>query len=384
MAMALARPPQSAVHDLPARQFARLAQPLHLRRGGVIEQPVVAYESWGQLSATRDNAVLLFTGLSPSAHAASSPADPKPGWWESMIGAGRPIDTNRYFVVCVNSLGSPFGSSGPSSTDPRTGRPYGINFPEITVEDIATAGHEVVRSFGIERVAAVVGPSLGGMTVLAYCALFPGEAASVVTISGAARANPFAIALRSLQRELVRSDPAWRGGNYAPGRGPRLGMRLARKLGTITYRSAAEWDQRFGRRRVPETAGISGDFRPQFEVEAYLEHQAQRFSDAFDANAYLYLSRAMDQFDLAEHGGGSLAEAFARFGVRRALVLGVETDMLFPIEQQQEIADHLRAAGPAVEFHAFPSLQGHDAFLVDHERFEPAIRHFLADGGETG
>jgi homoserine O-acetyltransferase len=301
-----------------------------------------------------------------------------------VFGAGRPIDTSRYFVVCVNSLGSPFGSSGPSSTDPRTGRPYGISFPEITVEDIATAGHEVVRSLGIERVAAVVGPSLGGMTVLAYCALFPGEAESLVTISGAARANPFAIALRSLQREMVRSDPAWRGGNYEPGRGPRLGMRLARKLGTITYRSAAEWDQRFGRRRVPETAGISGDFRPQFEVEAYLEHQAQRFSDAFDANAYLYLSRAMDQFDLAEHGGGSLAEAFARFGVRRALVLGVETDMLFPIEQQQEIADQLRAAGPAVQFHAFPSLQGHDAFLVDHERFEPAIRHFLADGGETG
>jgi homoserine O-acetyltransferase len=300
-----------------------------------------------------------------------------------MIGAGRPVDTNRYFVVCVNSLGSPFGSSGPSSTDPRTGRPYGINFPEIAVEDIATAGHEVVRSLGIERVAALVGPSLGGMTVLAYCALFPGEAESVVTISGAARANPFAIALRSLQREMVRSDPAWRGGNYEPGRGPRLGMRLARKLGTITYRSAAEWDQRFGRRRVPETAGISGDFRPQFEVEAYLAHQAQRFADAFDANAYLYLSRAMDQFDLAEHGGGSLAEAFAGFSVRRALVLGVETDMLFPIEQQQEIADHLRAAGPAVQFHAFPSLQGHDAFLVDHERFEPAIRQFLANRRET-
>jgi homoserine O-acetyltransferase/O-succinyltransferase len=385
MAMAFARSPSSAAQDQPARRSARLEQPLRLFRGGMIEQPVVAYETWGRLNAARDNTVLLFTGLSPSAHAASSSADPKPGWWESMIGEGRPIDTSRYFVVCVNSLGSPFGSSSPASMEPRTGRPYGIGFPEIAVEDIAVAGREALRTLGIERIAAVIGPSLGGMTVLAYCALFPGEVDSLVTISGAARANPFAIALRSLQREMVRSDPAWRGGNYEPGRGPRLGLRLARKLGTITYRSADEWDQRFGRRRVPETAGISGDFRPQFEVEAYLEHQAQRFADQFDANAYLYLSRAMDQFDLADHGGGSLAAAFTKFGVRRALVLGVETDMLFPIEQQREIADHLRAAGRAtVEFHAFPSLQGHDAFLVDLARFEPALGNFLKGIGDRG
>jgi homoserine O-acetyltransferase len=300
-----------------------------------------------------------------------------------MIGEGRPIDTRRFFVVCVNSLGSPFGSSGPASIDPRHGRPYGIGFPEISVEDIAAAGREALRSLGIARVAAVVGPSLGGMTVLAYCALFPDEVDQLVTISGAARAAPFAIALRSLQREMVRSDPAWRGGNYEPGRGPRLGLRLARKLGTITYRSAAEWNERFGRRRVPETAGLSGDFRPQFEVEAYLEHQALRFADSFDANAYLYLSRAMDQFDLADHGGGSLAAAFARFRLKRALVIGVETDLLFPIDQQREIADHLRAPGCEVEFHAFPSLQGHDAFLVDLARFEPAIGGFLA-GATTG
>jgi len=377
--MALARPPSSSAAELPARRLAQLTGPLHLHRGGEIGQPVVAYETWGRPNAARDNTVLMFTGLSPSAHAASSPADPKPGWWESMIGEGRPIDTRRWFVVCINSLGSPFGSSSPASLDPRHDRPYGIAFPEIAVEDIARAGREALRTIGIERVAAVVGPSLGGMTVLAYCALFPGEVDSVVTISGAARANPFAIALRSLQREMVRSDPAWRGGSYPPGRGPRLGLRLARKLGTITYRSADEWDQRFGRRRVPETAGIAGDFRPQFEVEAYLEHQAQRFADAFDANCYLYLSRAMDNFDLAEHGGGSLAEAFAKFQLRRALVIGVETDMLFPIDQQREIADHLRAAGLAtVDYHAFPSLQGHDAFLVDLARFEPAIGRFFS------
>jgi len=351
---------------------------MQLRRGGVIEEPVVAYECWGSLNAAQDNTVLLFTGLSPPAHAASSASDPSPGWWESMVGEGRPIDTRRFFVVCVNSLGSPFGSSGPASLNPRTGRRYGIGFPELSVEDIATAGRELLRSLGIMRVAAVVGPSLGGMTVLAYCALFPDEVGHLVTISGAAHALPFAIALRSLQREIVRSDPAWRGGNYEPGRGPRLGLRLARKLGTITYRSAAEWEQRFGRRRVAAAAGVSGDFRPQFEVESYLEHQALRFSDAFDANAYLYLSRAMDQFDLADHGDGSLEAAFARFRVRRALVIGVETDLLFPIAQQRQIAEQLRVPGREVVFHAMPSLEGHDAFLVDLQRFEPAIGDFLA------
>jgi homoserine O-acetyltransferase/O-succinyltransferase len=378
MAMTLARTPRSALRDFPARRLARLDAPLRLQRGGVVEQAVVAYECWGRPNAARDNTVVLFTGLSPPAHAASSPDDPTPGWWESMIGEGKPIDTRRFFVVCINSLGSPFGSSGPASADPRSGRPYGITFPEIAVEDIARAGREALRTLGITRVAAVIGPSLGGMTVLAYCALFPDEVDHLVTISGAARATPFAIALRSLQREMVRSDPAWRGGNYDPGRGPRLGLRLARKLGTITYRSAAEWNQRFGRRRVPETAGLSGDFRPQFEVEAYLEHQALRFADLFDANAYLYLSRAMDQFDLGDHGGGSLEAAFARFRLKSALVIGVETDMLFPIEQQREIAEPLRALGCAVEFNAFPSLQGHDAFLVDLQRFEPAIGGFLA------
>ena len=374
--MALARTP-AATHDLPATRLAVLDEPLRLYRGGVVESPVIAYETWGTLTAAKDNVILLFTGLSPSAHAASSPADPKPGWWEPMIGPGKAIDTDRFFVICVNSLGSPYGSSGPASIDPRTGRPYGISFPEVAVEDIARGGYEVLRELGIERVACVVGPSLGGVTVLAFAVQFPGVARNMISISGAASAGPFAIALRSLQRELVRNDPAWRGGNYEPGRGPRQGLRLARKLGTITYRGHEEWDQRFGRRRVPETAGLAGDFRPLFEVESYLEHQGQRFAETYDANSYLYLSRASDQFDLAEHGDGSLASAFAKFRVERTLVLGVHSDMLYTINQQQQIAQELRAAGREVELHEVPSPQGHDAFLVDYARFEPAIATFL-------
>ena len=380
--MAVARTSSSAVHDLPATRLAILDEPLRLYRGGVVEHPIIAYETWGRLNEARDNTILLFTGLSPSAHAASSPADPKPGWWEPMIGEGKAIDTGRFFVVCVNSLGSPYGSSGPASIDPRTGRPYGIQFPEIAVEDIARGGYEVLRQLGIWNVRCVIGPSLGGVTVLAFAAQFPEIARNMITISGAAAASPFAIALRSLQRELVRSDPAWRGGHYEAGRGPRQGLRLSRKLGTITYRGHEEWDQRFGRRRIAEAAGLQGDFRPQFEVEAYLEHQGQRFADTFDANSYLFLSRASDQFDLAEHGRGSLETAFAKFQLERTLVLGVQSDMLYTIDQQQLIADQLRAAGREVEFHAFPSPQGHDAFLVDYARFEPAIGNFLKGLGD--
>jgi homoserine O-acetyltransferase len=380
MLMAVARTSPAAAHDLPATRLALLQEPLPLYRGGTIEHPVIAYETWGKLNDARDNTIVLFTGLSPSAHAASSPADPKPGWWEQMIGPGRPIDTERFFVVCVNSIGSPYGSSSPASIDPRTGRAFGISFPEVALEDVARGGFEVLRSLGIQTVASVAGPSMGGMTVLAFAAQFPGVARSLISISGAAAANPFAISLRSLQREIVRNDPAWRGGNYEPGRGPRQGMRLARKLGTITYRSHEEWDQRFGRQRVAEASGMPGDFRAQFEVESYLEHQGQRFAEVYDANCYLYLSRAMDQFDLAEHGAGSLDAAFDRLQVARALVLGAQTDMLYTIDQQTLIAGQLRRTGAEVEFHAFPSPQGHDAFLVDNARFEPAIRNFLERG----
>jgi homoserine O-acetyltransferase len=359
-----------------ARKLLRLDRPFLLQRGGALQNVEIAYETWGDLSYCHDNAVLIFTGLSPSAHAASSVEDPAPGWWEDMIGPGRPIDTRKSFVICVNSLGSPYGSTSPASINPASGEPYRLMFPVLTIEDVARAGHEVVQSLGIKQLAYVVGPSMGGMTVLAYCALFPQGVRNLVTISASARSAPFAIALRSLQREIIRRDPRWADGNYTPEAVPITGMRLARKLGMITYRSAAEWEVRFGRERASVERKVGDPFGIDFEVESYLENHAAKFTGQFDPNCYLYLSRAMDLFDLADHGG-SVAEALKRFTIERALVIGVETDFLFPIAQQQELADGLQAGGKDVEFVRMPSLQGHDAFLVDMDRFRPAIANFM-------
>ena len=359
-----------------AKKILKLTKPFDMRRGGSLHDVEIAYETWGDIGFCYDNAILIFTGLSPSAHAASSSDDPSQGWWEDMIGPGRPIDTRKYFVICVNSLGSPFGSTSPASINPATGEPYRLTFPVLTVEDIARAGHEVAISLGVKKAAAVIGPSLGGMTVLAYCALFPDEASSVVSISAGARSTPFAIALRSLQREMIRRDTQWHEGNYANDAIPVSGMRLARKLGMITYRSAKEWSQRFGRERANAERKPGDPFGIDFEVESYLENHATKFTGQFDPNCYLYLSRAMDLFDLADHGG-SVAGALQRFNVERALIIGVETDLLFPIEQQQELADGLAVNGRDVHFARLPSLQGHDSFLVDMDRFRPVIADFL-------
>ncbi len=358
-----------------ARQFYQFPGALTLRRGGVLERPTVAYETWGELNASRDNAVLIFTGLSPSAHAASSPVDEASGWWEEIVGPCRPIDTNRFFVVCINSLGSCFGSTGPASIDPQTNRVYGLNFPMLTLEDVAIGGNEVVDSLGIDSLHAVVGPSMGGMTALAFAAQFPDRARSLVLISTCTRSTPYAIALRSLQREMIRRDPDWNNGAYA-GAGPIGGMRLARKLGTITYRSGQEWQQRFGRERATGEHSSGDSFAADFEVEAYLEHQAQKFTGQFDANCYLYLSRASDLFDFAEHGT-TMAAVARTIGVERTLIIGVQSDSLFRIEQQRELASIFSAAEKQVTLVELDSIQGHDSFLADMDSFRPVLGRFF-------
>lgn len=347
-----------------------------MHRGGYLESPTVAFETWGNLEGDGENAILLFTGLSPSAHAASSPENPAAGWWEDMIGSGLPLDTDRYFIVCVNSLGSCFGSTGPASINPSTGERYALTFPTLTLEDVADAGYEVVKSLGLKTLHTVVGCSMGGMSALAFCLRHPGVGRALISISAAARALPFSIAVRSLQREIIRRDSKWANGQYAPEDPPLIGQRLARKLGMITYRSAEEWEQRFGRERAPAEGQPSDQFAGDFVVEAYLEAQANRFSGGFDPNCYLYLSRASDLFDAAEYGG-SLESAFSRLKLERVLVIGVETDILFPIHQQEELAAGLRNAVGDVELVRLDCLKGHDSFLVEMDAFRPVIDGFL-------
>ncbi len=345
-------------------------------RNGSLASPTIVYETWGTLNASRDNAVLIFTGLSPTAHVASSLEDQSVGWWEDMVGPDKPIDTHRYFVVCANSLGSCFGSTGPASVNPLTRKHYRLDFPVLCLEDIAETGALLLDHLGIEQLHTVVGASMGGMTALAFSLLHPECTRGLVAISSAARSLPFAIALRSLQREIIRKDPAWKNGGYEFNHPPTTGMQLARKLGMITYRSAQEWAERFGRERATSEPAKDHPFGIDFEVESYLEAHAAKFIGAFDANCYLYLSRAMDLFDVADHGG-SLERGSSRVKLERALIIGVKTDFLFPLQQQEELANVLSEHVADLSFQPLDSIQGHDSFLVDMDRFRPALASYF-------
>jgi len=389
-----------------ARQYFPLSSPFAMKRGGALVDARLAYETWGKLNAQRDNAIFILTGLSPSAHAASNTADPQPGWWEEMIGPGKPIDTDRWFVICANTLGSCKGSTGPASIDPVTGETYRLTFPDLTLEDVANSSFELVRALGVERLACLIGNSMGGMSALGYLVQHPGSVRTHISISTAPQAQPFAIAIRSLQREAIRVDPNWNNGNYDDAHYPETGMAIARTLGVITYRSAMEWVGRFARIRLDDDARAERDrFGVEFKVESYLAGHARRFVRNFDPNCYLYLSRASDWFDIADYAGrrnakvadsnpdaphvvdgraqnpeavnDPIAEALAQISIERALVIGVSTDILFPLSQQQQIADGLRAGGAKVDFVPLDSPQGHDAFLVDIANFGGAVRAFL-------
>jgi homoserine O-acetyltransferase/O-succinyltransferase len=367
-------------HD--ARRYFSLPSPFAMKRGGVLHVAHVAYETWGTLNAARDNAVMVLTGLSPSAHMTSCADDPTPGWWEDMAGPGKAIDTTRWFVICINSLGSDKGSTCPASIDPATGEAYRLTFPELALEDVANAAHAAVSSLGITQLACLIGCSMGGMSALAYMLLHPGSVRTHISVDTAPQAQPFAIAIRSLQREAIRLDPHWDDGNYdihaaEGGNYPDIGMSIARKLGVITYRSAMEWNGRFARIRLDPEQREDEPFGREFQVESYLEGHAQRFVRNFDPNSYLYLSRASDWFDIAEYGRGNVHEGLQRIRIEQAMVIGVSTDILFPLQQQEQIAQGLEAAGAKVEFVALDSPQGHDAFLVDIENYSRAIGGFL-------
>ncbi|NNK32912.1 MAG: homoserine O-acetyltransferase [Xanthomonadales bacterium] len=366
--------PRSRTSKHGATRFLHVDEPFEFVSGGRIPRVDLAYETWGELNADRSNGVLLLTGLSPNAHAASSEDNPEPGWWEPMIGPGKPIDTDRNFVICVNSLGSCKGSTGPASINPETGEQYRLSFPDLDIRDIAASAKLVLDSLGIEQLRAMVGPSMGGMSCLAMLRAHPDLTRHFLVISSAARAEPFAIAIRSLQREMIVRDPHWCDGAYTDEDWPETGMRLARKLGMISYRSEPEWRERFGRElqdRFNERL-----FGMHFAVESYLENAARKFIRNFDPCCYLYLSRAIDLYNLGE-GYPDLKSAFEGMTIESSKIIGVETDFLWPPHQQREICAGFSKYGVDCDPMLLHSVQGHDSFLVDYDRFCPAVANYF-------
>ena len=346
-------------------------RPFSCEWGGVLPGITLAYETWGTLSPGRDNAILLHTGLSASSHARSHEKNINKGWWEDFIGPGAPIDTDRFFVICSNLLGGCYGTTGPPTTNPATGEPWATDFPIVTVRDMVRAQMLLLDHLGIERLHASIGASLGGMQSLDVAACAPERVGRIVSISAALRSYPQSIAIRFVQRQAVMADPDWRGGRYYGHSFPHKGQRVAREIGTITYRSGPEWQERFGRKRTREGVPTLDE---DFQVESYLAYQGDKFCLQYDANSYLYISKAMDLFDLLEGRDGAP-------GVDRiacpALVIGITTDVLFPVWQQRELADELTKRGVPVTYLELDAPYGHDTFLIDRERVGGAIKAHL-------
>jgi homoserine O-acetyltransferase/O-succinyltransferase len=352
-------------------------RPLRLESGATLSPVTVAYETYGVLNAARDNAILICHALSGSAHAAGyhgTGARESPGWWELMIGPGKAIDTTRWFVICGNFLGSCYGTTGPTSIDPATGRPWGIRFPAFTVRDMVELQRLLLDELGIERLLAVVGGSLGGMQALQWGISHPDRVAGVIPVATAAGMSAQGIAFNEVGRRAIIGDPLWRGGDYPEGDPPAHGLALARMIGHITYLSEEAMHRKFGRRRLADGPGTT--FGREFEVEDYLRAQGDKFVRRFDANTYLYITRAMDSFDLvADHG--SLQNAFAAC-TASFLVVSFRSDWLFPPGQSQAIVQALKRSGHDVAYANLESDQGHDAFLLPGNRLGDLLSGFLA------
>jgi homoserine O-acetyltransferase len=383
-------------------QFLDLPKGIRLDCGQALHPIRVAYETYGTLSASKDNAILVCHALSGDAHAAGFAKTPPVestrdgfaaedrdgtagrglGWWDGMIGPGKAFDTERFFVISTNLLGGCRGTTGPSSINPATGRPYGPDFPVITVGDMVRTERAFLDALGVPRLAAIAGGSLGGMQALEWAVLYPDQVDAVIAIASTHALQPQGVAWNAIARSAIVADPDWQDGRYyGTGRAPNAGMGVARMVGHITYLSAKSLDTKFSRRLQ-----FADDIRylltePEFEVESYLRHQAETFVRRFDANTYLYTSRALTYFDLArEHGRGSLAEALRNVAAR-TLLIAFSSDWLYPPAGSEELAAALRATGKEVELHVIDAPYGHDCFLLEEARQTPMIQRFLSKGG---
>ncbi|MEW8977543.1 MAG: homoserine O-acetyltransferase [Symbiobacterium sp.] len=358
-------------------QVATPSDPLVLESGRVLKSVTLCYEVFGRLSPERDNAILVCHALTGDSHVAGRyrADDPKPGWWDDAVGPGKALDTDRYCVICSNVIGGCQGSTGPSSANPDTGRPYGLDFPIVTPRDMVRAQARLLDQLGIRRLVAVIGGSLGAMQALEWAATYPNRMQGVISIGGAGRLHPQAIAFNEVQRQAILNDPDFRGGQYYGTPGPVRGLAIARMLGMITYRSDESMWAQFGRDvRGPGNA-LQRGFDVTFQVESYLHYQGQKLVERFDANSYLYLTRAMDLMDLGR-GRGSYEAAHGLIKAR-VLAVGIRSDLLFPSYLQQETVRLVRAAGGHAEYLEMDSPWGHDAFLVDFPLIAEPIRRFL-------
>ena len=412
--------------------------PLFLDYGGYLPQFEIAYETWGQLNNDKSNAILLHTGLSASSHAHSTLKNPKNGWWEGFIGPGKYLDTNKYFIICTNVLGGCSGSTGPQSLDPLTGNHYATTFPILSVNDMVRAQHRLIKEhFEINTLFASMGSSMGGMQCLAYVSEFPDEVNKIISISGCARSHPYSIAMRHCQRQVLMTDPNWNKGHYYGQLPPHTGMKLAREIATITYRSGPEWEQRFGVERADITKKPA--LCPDFLIETYLDHAGEKWCLEFDPNSFLYISKAMDLFDLGlrnrtkafksrnqsediyfgadikdyeleyvsndscsftkpietkrqrrftpEESKQDLLQGLSKFSNKDILVIGVESDILFPAWQQREIVQMLQQGSinnggdgkniKHVELSESDSFYGHDTFLLALDHIGGPVKSFL-------
>ena len=351
--------------------------PLPLDCGRALAPFTIAYMTYGTLNAQRSNAVLICHALTGDQFVASDhPITGKPGWWTTMVGPGQPIDTDRFFVICANVLGGCMGSTGPAEIDPATGNPFGLNFPLVTVRDMVRAQKRLTDHLGIEKLLAVVGGSMGGMQALQWAASYPESVRAVVPIACAARHSAQNIAFHEVGRQAIMADPDWKGGEYQlHGTMPSKGLAVARMAAHITYVSEMALQRKFGR-NLQNREALSFRFAPDFQIESYLHHQGATFVDRFDANSYLYITRAMDYFDMAEEHGGQLSDVF-RLNSARFCIVSFTSDWLFPPVENKRIAHALNAVAAQVSFVEIKSDKGHDAFLLDEPEMFATVRGFL-------
>lgn len=350
-------------------------EPLALESGARLGPLTLAYETYGRLNAARDNAILLLHALSGDAHAAGwHTGAAKPGWWDAMVGPGRAFDTSRYFVICTNVIGGCQGSTGPSSTNLADGRPYGARFPVVTIGDMVRAQARLLDRLGIDQLHAVAGGSMGGFQALEWATAHPERTRGVVLLASSARSSPQTVAWNAIGRRAIISDPRWCGGDYYDGEPPTDGLAVARMIGHITYLSEPSLEQKFGR-TFQEPGGPAFTLEREFAIESYLEHQGAIFNARFDANSYLYITKAMDYWDLSARYG-SLDAALAR-SQASFLLLSFSSDWLYPTGESRLIADALTRLGRPVEHVELPSSAGHDAFLVDYQPQGPIITAFM-------